>query len=575
MLNLQIRPVPDAAFRTLQAAGTPALLARLYAARGVTQPDQLKSKLTELLPYARSDAAPHAGMKNIEAAANRLADGIARSEQMLIVGDYDADGATASAVAMTGLASMGANVSYLVPNRFEYGYGLSPEIVALAAEQKPDLLITVDNGIAAHAGVEAARQRGIDVLVTDHHLPGDTLPDALIVNPNQPGCTFPSKHLAGVGVMFYVLLALRAELLRRGVLTEQTKPNLAEMLDLVALGTVADVVKLDANNRLLVAQGLKRMREGRARPGIQALFAAAGRKPEKAGAEDLGFVVGPRLNAAGRLSDMTIGIECLLAKDMAHALPLARELDQLNRARRDIEADMQDQALALLNGIQVADGASLTLFDPAWHQGVVGLLASRLKERHHRPTIIFADGGDGLLKGSGRAIPGLHLRDALDVVDRRAPGLILKFGGHAAAAGLSIRRERFDEFKSLFETVAQESLTAADLTRVIETDGELSAAEFTLENASSLAGAVWGQGFPTPLFQAEFNVQSQRLVGEKHLKLRLSQPYTPNGAIQADAILFFQDTPLPEKIQAVYRLEVNEWNGKQSLQLNLAHWSGV
>jgi single-stranded-DNA-specific exonuclease len=575
MLNLQIRPVPDAAFRTLQAAGTPALLARLYAARGVTQPDQMKSKLIELLPYAPSEATPYAEMKNIEAAANRLADGIARGEQMLIVGDYDADGATASAVAMTGLAGMGAKVSYLVPNRFEYGYGLSPEIVALAAERKPDLLITVDNGIAAHAGVEAARQRGIDVLVTDHHLPGDTLPDALIVNPNQPGCAFPSKHLAGVGVMFYVLLALRAEMLRRGVLTEQTKPNLAEMLDLVALGTVADVVKLDANNRLLVAQGLKRMREGRARPGIQALFAAAGRKPEKAGAEDLGFVVGPRLNAAGRLSDMTIGIECLLAKDMAHALPLARELDQLNRARRDIEADMQDQALALLDGIQVADGASLTLFDPAWHQGVVGLLASRLKERHHRPTIIFADGGDGLLKGSGRAIPGLHLRDALDAVDRRAPGLILKFGGHAAAAGLSIRRERFDEFKSLFETVAKENLSAADLTRVIETDGELSVAEFTLENALSLAGAVWGQGFPTPLFQGQFNVQSQRLVGEKHLKLRLSQPLTAKGGIQAEAILFFHDTPLPERIQAVYRLEVNEWNSSRNLQLNLAHWAAV
>jgi len=567
MLNLQIRPIPDAAFRSLQAAGTSALLARLYAARGVTHPQQLKHRLAELLPWSE--------MKNAAAAATRLADGIARGERMLIVGDYDADGATASAVAMNGLAALGATVDYLVPNRFEYGYGLSPEIVALAAERQPDLLITVDNGIAAHAGVDAARKLGIDVLVTDHHLPGATLPDALIVNPNQPGCEFPSKHLAGVGVMFYVLLALRAELLRRGVLNEQTKPNLGELLDLVALGTVADVVKLDANNRLLVAQGLKRMRDGRARPGIAALFTAASRKTEKAGAEDLGFVIGPRLNAAGRLSDMTIGIECLLAKDVAHAQPLARELDQLNRARRDIEADMQEQALALLDGIQVADGASLTLFDPAWHQGVVGLLASRLKERHHRPTIIFADGGDGLLKGSGRAIPGLHLRDALDAVDRRAPGLILKFGGHAAAAGLSIRRERFDEFKVLFEAVARENLTAADLTRIIETDGELGAAECTLDNARILADAVWGQGFPAPLFHGEFNVQSQRLVGEKHLKLRLTQPYTPKGAIQADAILFFQDTPLPEKIQAVYRLEVNEWNGKQSLQINLAHWSAV
>ena len=562
MLNLKTRPASDAARHSLQAAGTPPLLARLYAARGVTSADQLKSRLAELLPFDT--------MKNVGAAAIRLADGIARGEQMLIVGDYDADGATASTVGMTGLAAMGAQVGYLVPNRFEYGYGLSPEIVALAAERKPDLLITVDNGIAAHAGIEAARKLGIDVLVTDHHLPGDTLPDALIVNPNQPGCAFPSKHLAGVGVMFYVLLALRAELRKRGAFASQTEPNLGELLDLVALGTVADVVKLDANNRLLVAQGLRRMREGRARPGIAALFAAAGRKSEKAGAEDLGFVVGPRLNAAGRLSDMTIGIECLLAEDMAQALPLARELDQLNRARRDIEADMQDQALALLDGIKVSDGASLTLFDPAWHQGVVGLLASRLKERHHRPTIIFADGGDGLLKGSGRAIPGLHLRDALDAVDRRAPGLILKFGGHAAAAGLSIRRERFDEFKSLFETVAHESLTAADLTRVIETDGELDPAEFTLENARSLAGAVWGQGFPTPLFQAEFRVQSQRLVGEKHLKLRLA-----GGGINADAILFFQDTPLPERIQAVYRLEVNDWNGNQGLQLNLAHWAGM
>jgi len=572
MLNLKIRPYSEAALRNLQAAGTPALLARLFAARGISHREQIKSKLAELLPFSSSDS----GMKNIEAAARRLADAIAAGERMLIVGDYDADGATASALAMTGLAEFGAQVDYLVPNRFEYGYGLSPEIVQLAAERKPDLLITVDNGIAAHAGVEAARKLGIEVLVTDHHLAGDTLPDALIVNPNQPGCDFPSKHLAGVGVMFYVLLALRAELRKRGAFSAgRSEPNLGELLDLVALGTVADVVKLDANNRLLVAQGLKRMREGRARPGIQALFAAAGRKPEKAGAEDLGFVVGPRLNAAGRLSDMTIGIECLLAKDMASALPLAKELDKLNRTRREIETEMQDQALALLAGIEVADGASLTLFDPTWHQGVVGLLASRLKERHHRPTLIFADAGDGLLRGSGRAIPGLHLRDALDVVDRRAPGLIIKFGGHAAAAGLTLRREHFDQFKALFEVVALETLSAADLTRVIETDGELSAAEFTLENAQSLADTVWGQGFPTPLFQAEFNVQSQRLVGEKHLKLRLSQPYSPNGAIQAEAILFFQDKPLPDRIQAVYRLEVNEWNGSRSLQLNLAHWAAV
>ena len=347
-------------------------------------------------------------------------------------------------------------------------------------------------------------------------------------------------------------------------------PNLAERLDLVALGTVADVVPLDGNNRLLVTQGLTRMQKGLARPGIQALFAAAGRRTELACAEDLGFVIGPRLNAAGRLADMSVGIECLLARDADRAQALAGELDRLNRERREIEADMQDQALALLAGIEVADGASLTLFDPAWHQGVVGLLASRLKERHHRPAIIFADGGSGLLKGSGRSIPGLHLRDALDAVDRHHPGLILKFGGHAAAAGLTLRREDLDRFTAAFETVARASLSAADLERRIETDGELTPQECTLENAEAMRAAVWGQGFPAPAFQGEFTVQSQRLVGEKHLKLRLA-----GHGIGADAILFFHDTPLPERIQAVYRPEVNEWNGRRSLQFNLTHWSAL
>jgi single-stranded-DNA-specific exonuclease len=505
---------------------------------------------------------------NAEAAGARLADGIARQEKMLVVADYDADGATACAVAMAGLSALGAKVDYLVPNRFEYGYGLSPEIARLAAEAKPDLLITVDNGIAANAGIEEARRLGMEVLVTDHHLPGETLPDALIVNPNQPGCPFPSKHLAGVGVMFYVLMALRAELRRRGAFSAKPEPDLRELLDLVALGTVADVVRLDANNRLLVTQGLVRIRKGLGRPGIQALFQVAGRKPERAGSEDLGFTIGPRLNAAGRLSDMGLGIECLLAGDKNHALPLAGELDQLNRERRGIEAEMQDQALALLEGIQVADGASLVLYDPAWHQGVVGLLASRLKERHHRPTLIFADAGDGLLRGSGRAIPALHLRDALDVVDRHLPGVILRYGGHAAAAGLTLRREHLDAFAAAFEAVARESLSEADLTRIIETDGELAPGEFTLENAETLRNAVWGQGFPAPAFQGEFTVQSQRLVGDKHLKLRLA-----GNGFSAEAMRFFQDTPLPARIQAVYRLEVNEWNGVRGLQLNLAHWA--
>jgi len=560
MLKLTARPYSEAAAQALRQSGLPPLLARLFAARGVQAPEQMKHKLAELLPYPL--------MKHCEAAAARLADAIRDGEKLLVVADYDADGATACAVAVTGLTALGAKVEYIVPNRFDYGYGLSPEIARLAAEHQPDLLITVDNGIAAHAGIEEAKRLGLEVLVTDHHLPGDSLPDALIVNPNQPGCDFPSKNLAGVGVMFYVLMALRAELRKRGAFAQRPEPNLAELLDLVALGTVADVVKLDANNRLLVAQGLMRMKKGLARPGIQALFAAAGRKIERAGAEDLGFVIGPRLNAAGRLADMSVGIECLLATDADLARKLAGELDRLNRERREIEADMQDQALALLDGIEVSEGASLTLFDPAWHQGVVGLLASRLKERHHRPTIIFADGGDGLLKGSGRSIPGLHLRDALDTVDRRNPGLILKFGGHAAAAGLTLRREGLDTFTTAFEAVARESLSAADLEKVIETDGELTPQECTLENAEALRSAVWGQGFPAPAFHGEFTVQSQRLVGEKHLKLRLS-----GKGVSGDAILFFHDTPLPERIQAVYRPEVNEWNGTRSLQFNLAHWS--
>ncbi len=560
MLKLAPRPYPETTAAALRRSGLPPLLARLYAARGVQSPEQMKHKLAEMLP--------HAGMKHCEAAAARLADAIGRGEKMLVVADYDADGATACAVAVTGLTALGAKVRYIVPNRFEYGYGLSPEIAQLAAEHQPDLLITVDNGIAAHAGIEEARRLGMEVLVTDHHLPGDTLPEALIVNPNQPGCAFPSKHLAGVGVMFYVLIALRAELRKRGVFAAKPEPNLAELLDLVALGTVADVVRLDANNRLLVEQGLTRMRSGKARPGIRALFTAAGRTAARASAEDLGFLIGPRLNAAGRLADMSVGIECLLARDEATAQKLAGELDRLNRERREIEADMQDQALALLDGIEVADGASLTLFDPAWHQGVVGLLASRLKERHHRPTLIFADGGEGLLKGSGRSIPGLHLRDALDVVDRRHPGLILKFGGHAMAAGLTLRRESLDTFRNAFERVARESLSAADLEKVIETDGELSAADCTLENAEALRNAVWGQGFPAPAFQGEFIVQSQRLVGEKHLKLRLA-----GQGLAADAMLFFQDTPLPERIQAVYRPEVNVWKESRTLQFNLSHWS--
>lgn len=565
MLNLVTRPCPAAAVEHLRRAGLPPLLARLYASRGVKRQEELKTRLAELLP--------HTGLLNCDAAGARLADAIQRGERLLVVADYDADGATACAAAVTGLRAMGAHVDYLVPNRFEYGYGLSPEIAELAAERQPDLLITVDNGIAAHAGVETARRLGMEVVVTDHHLPAQTggLPQALIVNPNQPGCPFPSKSLAGVGVMFYVLVALRAELRRRGWFAPpRAEPNLAELLDLVALGTVADVVPLDANNRLLVQQGLKRMRAGQARPGIAALFRTAGRDPARASVYDLGFVLGPRLNAAGRLADMSFGIACLLAEDLDRAIPLARELDRLNRERREIESDMQEQALARLETVDVAEGYSLTLYDPAWHQGVVGLLASRLKERHHRPTIVFADGGDGLIKGSGRSIAGLHLRDALDRVDKRHAGLMLKFGGHAAAAGLTLERDDFPRFAAAFEAVARELLSPADLERVIETDGPLSAEECRLEQALMLREAVWGQGFPPPLFSGEFRVDSQRLVGDKHLKLRLS-----GNGFAAEAMLFNHDAPLPEAIQATYRLEVNEWNGRASPQLTLEHWCAL
>jgi len=560
MLNITNRPWSPATAERLRAAGHSSLLARLYAARGIGERDRLKTSLAELPEFGT--------MLNCAAAGSRLADAIRDRQRVLVVADYDADGATACAVAVRGLRAMGAEVDYIVPNRFDYGYGLSPEIVRLAAQRKPDLIVTVDNGIAAHAGVDEARRLGIDVLVTDHHLAADSLPDALIVNPNQPGCTFPTKALAGVGVMFYVLVALRAELRRRGAFQAAKEPNLAELLDLVALGTVADLVKLDADNRLLVEHGLKRMRAGKARPGIRALFTAAGRTAEKASAQDLGFLIGPRLNAAGRLADMSLGIACLLSDNATEALASARELDRLNRERREIEADMQEQAVALLETVAVEDGYSLTLFDPGWHQGVVGLLASRLKERHHRPAIVFADGGDGLLKGSGRAIPGLHLRDTLDIVDKRHPGLLVRFGGHAAAAGMSLHADRLADFAGAFELACREQMDPAALQRIIETDGALAPDELNLDNARAVRDAVWGQGFAPPSFHGEFRVDSQRLVGDKHLKLRLS-----GASLAADAMLFNHDQPLPEVIDAVYRFDVNEWNGVQSLQFTIEHWS--
>lgn len=563
MTQLIQRPYPDEAAKQLADAGFSPLLARIYAARGIRNAQQLDTGLGSLLPFTQ--------LKNAQAMAVLLADAIANRKKLLIVADYDADGATACAVGLRGLRTLGAQVDFIVPNRFEYGYGLTPEIVHLAAKSSPDIIVTVDNGIASVDGVAEAKKLGIEVLVTDHHLPGDTLPEALcIVNPNQPGCAFPSKNLAGVGVMFYVLLALRAELRARGAFADKAEPNLGNLLDLVALGTVADVVRLDENNRILVQQGLLRMRAGRACAGITALLQAARKSPAQASAYELGFIVGPRLNAAGRLEDMGLGIQCLLTDDPAAATTLATRLDALNQERRSIEAGMQEAALAALEDINPADSYSLTMFDESWHQGVIGILASRLKDRFHRPVIALARAQNGELKGSGRSIPGLHLRDALDLVSKKHPHLLHKFGGHAMAAGLSLREEHLAEFQSAFEAVAQGLLTPADLTRILETDGALGQDEFSVEMARSLEQQVWGQGFPQPLFDGEFKVENQRVVGEKHLKLKLA---AATGAF--DAIHFFCTGPLPASIRAVYSLAINEYNGRTSLQLIVRHWQAA
>jgi single-stranded-DNA-specific exonuclease len=561
------RRMPVKASMMLEQQGLPPLLARLYAARGITSREELDTQFAALLPPTL--------LRGAEEAACLLADAIAAQRRLLIVADYDCDGATACAVGMRALRSFGANVAYLVPNRFEYGYGLTPEIVQLAVQTqaKPDLLITVDNGIASVDGVAAAARLGINTMITDHHLPGEALPAAsVIVNPNQPGCSFPSKALAGVGVLFYVMLALRAELRRRGHFATRPEPNLAALLDLVALGTVADVVSLDRNNRILVAQGLARMREGRMQPGILALFRAAGRSPETASTFDLGFALGPRLNAAGRLADMALGIECLITDDQARALNIAQQLDALNRERRAIEVGMQEEAQLLLQNIPTATPprASLTLFDPNWHQGVIGILASRIKDKLHRPTFAFARGQNGELKGSGRAIPGLHLRDALDLIAKRHPGLLLRFGGHAAAAGVTLRETDLARFERAFDEVSQNLLSPADLTRTLETDGALETGHMSLESARLLQAQIWGQGFPVPLFADEFAVVRQRILKDKHLKLTLNK----NG-VSFEAIQFNFAESVPQRIRAAYRLGINEYNGLASVQLMLEHLEPV
>ncbi|WP_081686822.1 single-stranded-DNA-specific exonuclease RecJ [Chitinilyticum litopenaei] len=558
-IHLQARPVEAGLAARLAAEGLTPLEARIYAARGIASVAELQHELGRLLPWQQ--------LHNARVMAERLADAIAAGQKMLIVADYDADGATACAVAMRGLAAMGALVDFIVPNRFEYGYGLTPEIVDEAATRSPAMLITVDNGIASVAGVARARELGMEVLVTDHHLPGDALPEALIVNPNQPGCEFPSKNLAGVGVMFYVLMALRAVLRERGAFAGKTEPNLGMLLDLVALGTVADVVRLDANNRILVEQGLRRIRAGRCAPGILALLRIAGRNPARAGCFDLGFALGPRLNAAGRLDDMSLGIACLLAASEDAAEPLARELDRMNRARREIEGGMREEAERILEHVNVAGRFSVALYQPDWHQGVVGIVAARVKERFHRPTIVFAQASDSEIKGSGRSIPGLHLRDALDLVSKRAPGLIARFGGHAMAAGLSLHPADFARFASLFETVCGELLEGRLPEQQIDTDGELPPEGYHFAQVERLEQQVWGQGFPPPVFTGAFRVVEQRLVGEKHLKLRLA---TPHGLV-LDAMRFQHAEPLPAEIHAAYRIGINEFRGERAVQLQIEH----
>jgi single-stranded-DNA-specific exonuclease len=549
------------------------LLRRIYAARGITDAAALDLALSALEDYRQ--------LGGMEQAVSLLADALKRQQRILVVGDFDADGATSSALLVRALRRMGAeHADYLVPNRFEYGYGLTPEIVALAAERKPDLIITVDNGISSHAGVSAARQRGMRVLVTDHHLPGATLPEAdAILNPNLPGDAFPSKSLAGVGVVFYLLMALRAQLRESGWFAQRgiPEPNLAEHLDLVALGTVADMVALDRNNRVLVAEGLRRVKAGRCIAGIRALMLVGKRDFRRVTAADFGFTVAPRLNAAGRLTDMSLGIECLLTDDEARARELASRLDELNRERRDIEAKMQQEALAVLAHLDFSEDdpslpMGLSLYNEEWHQGVVGLVASKVKDRLHRPVIAFARADDGSFKGSGRSVKGMHIRDALEAISTRHPGLILKFGGHAMAAGLSLESGRLDAFRAAFEEEARRWLTLADLEGVVHSDGELPRDCFTLEVAELLRGAgPWGQGFPEPAFDGEFRLLDRRIVGSGHLKLVLEHP----DGVRCEAIAFgTTGSHIPaacRQVRIAFKPDVNEYQGGRRLQLLVEH----
>ena len=565
-MRIEPRPLPA----TLPMLGDlPPLLTRLYASRGVSCEAELDKSLARLIPFQQ--------LKGIDAAVDLLVTALEQRQRILIVGDFDADGATASTVGVLGLRLLGAaHVDYLVPSRFKFGYGLTPEIVAVALEREPQLLVTVDNGISSVEGVAAAKAAGLQVLVTDHHLPGAELPAAdAIVNPNQPGCEFPSKALAGVGVMFYVLMALRARLRALGWYASTPQPNIGELLDLVALGSVADVVPLDANNRILVHQGLERIRAGRARPGIKAILEVAKREAARITSTDLGFIIGPRLNAAGRLDDMSLGIECLLSQDAASAREMAAELDGLNQDRKSIEQGMQREALAQLKELPLESMPfGLCLFDADWHQGVIGILASRLKERYHRPTIAFADAGDGLLKGSARSVQGFHIRDALEAVNAQHPGLMSKFGGHAMAAGLTLPEANFPTFSAAFDAEVRRQLNDDDLTGRLLSDGALAVEEFHLELARALRHAgPWGQHFPEPLFHGVFQLVEQRVVGERHLKVVLKSEC---GTLKLDGIAFGIDrevwpNPTVRWVELAYKLDVNEYRGNETVQLMIAH----
>lgn len=568
--QLRRRPAAD---DTHLPASLPPLLRRLYALRGVQAEQELERGVKGMLPWQQLDG--------IDDAVSLLQQALADGRRIMVVGDFDADGATSTALTVLALRSMGgAAVDYLVPNRFEDGYGLSPEVVEQAAARGAELIVTVDNGISSHAGVDVAHAKGMQVLVTDHHLPGETLPAAeAIVNPNLRGCAFPSKSLAGVGVAFYLMLALRARLRDSGWFEQRAlaMPNLAELLDLVALGTVADVVPLDANNRILVYQGLNRIRAGKCRPGIRALLEVANRDARQLAANDLGFALGPRLNAAGRLDDMSIGVALLLSDDIAQARMLANDLDALNQTRREIEQGMQVEALQLCDQLERTSTElpyGLAMYHPEWHQGVVGILASRIKERFHRPVIAFAPAGDGILKGSGRSVPGLHMRDALERLDMLNPGLMMKFGGHAMAAGLSLEEAKFDEFRQRFGELVGEWLDPAMLEGVIWSDGELAMQELSLTTAELLReGGPWGQAFPEPTFDGKFRILQQRLVGEKHLKLMV-EPL--GGGPLFDGIAFNVDTTLwPDssvrEVELAYKLDVNEFRGNRNVQLLIQH----